>query len=425
VKRWYAYVGPLCGLSTDDAQGRAMLLNEAILRGPRLYELAARPLLLTLMAALHAWRGGRLPEQREELYAEAVELLLDQWESQKLRRRSDGTYNLIEPSLAEWLRTDQKAIRQMLNRLAFEAHRDQPTLVGTADIAQERLVTALMAVNLNPDARPARLIEYLSQRAGLLEPRGVGVYAFPHRTFQEYLAACHLTDAGYPDALSEMLWDAPNRWREIVRLAGAKAARGTASAAWTLAEALCFADPSPHQATEEADYWGALLAAQVLIENRSLEQVAAQHRPKVERIRKWLTGTLQCGALPATDRSQAGEALALIGDPRFRTDAWYLPAEPLLGFVEIPAGPFQIGSDEAHDADASSDERPQHEVYLPTYFIGRFPVTVAQFRTFVDDSGRQPGDEASLRDFSNHPVVDVSWHRARRYCEWLTEKLRT
>jgi hypothetical protein len=35
-------------------------------------------------------------------------------------------------------------------------------LIGTADIAQDTLVTALMRLNLNPDARPWRLIEYLS-----------------------------------------------------------------------------------------------------------------------------------------------------------------------------------------------------------------------------------------------------------------------
>jgi hypothetical protein len=40
------------------------------------------------------------------------------------------------------------------------------------------------------------------------------------------------------------------------------------------------------------------------------------------------------------DRAQAGNALAAIGDPRFRAEAWYLPVEPLLGFVEIPPGRF-------------------------------------------------------------------------------------
>jgi predicted NACHT family NTPase len=286
VARWYAYIGTLRGLSAEEAQGRAVLLNQAIARNPRLYELATRPLLLTLMASLHAWRGGVLPEQREELYADAVDVLLDEWESQKVKRRADGTYESIQPSLAEWLCIDQKPMRQPINRLAFEAHRDQPTLVGTADIAQNKLVEALMRLQQNPDVRPARLIEYLRDRAGLLEPRGVGIYAFPHRTFQEYLAACHLTDVGFPDELAELFRSKPNRWREVALLAGAKAVRGTASAAWTLAEALCFEEPSAQKSAEESSYWGALLAAQVLIENKSLQQIAERNRPKVERIRQ-------------------------------------------------------------------------------------------------------------------------------------------
>jgi hypothetical protein len=211
VERWYAHVGQARGLPPDEVQGRSVLLTNAITHTPRLYELAARPLLLTLMASLHAWRGGTLPDQRGELYADAVDLLLDQWESQKVQRRPDGTFEVVQPSLVEWLRVDQKAIRQTLNRLAFEAHRDQPALVGTADMAQSMLVDALMRLQQNPDVRPGRLIEYLSVRAGLLEPRGVGIYAFPHRTFQEYLAACHLTDVGFPDDLADLLRAEPNR----------------------------------------------------------------------------------------------------------------------------------------------------------------------------------------------------------------------
>jgi formylglycine-generating enzyme required for sulfatase activity len=425
VERWYAYVGQARRLSADDTQGRAALLKQAIARTPRLYELATRPLLLTLMASLHAWRGGTLPDQREALYADAVDLLLDQWESQKVRRLPDGTYDLIQPSLVEWLRVDQQAIRQALNRLAFEAHRDQPALVGTADIAEEKLVPALLALahTPDPDVKPARLIEYLRDRAGLLEPRGVGVYVFPHRTFQEYLAACYLTDVGFPDDLAARLHAEPNRWREVTLLAGAKAVRGTAAAAWTLAEALCFEAPPAQPMPEHAPYWAALLAAQVLVENKSLGQVAERNRPKVERIRTWLVRTLQYNALPAVDRAQAGNALADVGDPRFRADAWYLPDEPLLGFVEIPGGPFLMGSDDARDSGWLKASL-QRKVTLPMYYIARYPVTVAQFRAFVEASGHSLERKDSLDGPLNHPVVWVNWHDAVAYCNWLTSCLR-
>jgi formylglycine-generating enzyme required for sulfatase activity len=270
-----------------------------------------------------------------------------------------------------------------------------------------------MRLSRNPEANPAQLVRYLSHRAGLLVPRGVGVYTFPHRTFQEYLAACHLTDVDYPDKVAELARGDPNRWREVALLAGAKAARGTASAVWSLVDALCYRTLSAGDAQPEPDAWGARLAGQALVESADLEVVSERNRPKVARVAAHLVRVLREGKLPAVERAAAGRSLAKLGDPRFRAAAWYLPDEPLLGFVEIPEGPFLMGE---------GDE--QHELTLPAYYIARYPVTVAQFRAFVNASGHQPGDPDSLRGAANHPVVWVSWHDALAYCTWLTETLR-
>lgn len=438
VDRWYAHVGALRKLHPNDSQGRAALLKTAIERSERLAELASRPLLLTLMASLHAWRGGSLPERREELYADVVDLLLDQWEGPKVVRDAAGQPLLQQPSLAEWLKVDRQVVLAVLNRLAFQGHHDQPRLEGTADLSQARLVDGLMQAARNPEVNPAQLVAYVRDRAGLLAARGEGIYTFPHRTFQEYLAACHLTDHGFPDELAGLLRADPGRWREVTLLAASKAARGTPFAVWSLAEALCYEEPPA--APREAGYWAALLAAQALAETGQLPGVTPPNRAKVERLRRWLVRLVEEGALPPVDRALAGDALAGLpgtgsvtcgGDPRFDPDAFWLPCrlrgepEPLLGFVPIPEGPFLMGSDREQDPDAFTYEAPQRTVDLPAYYIARYPVTVAQYRAFVKDRDITPGDADCLRGNDNHPVVWVGWHEALAYCRWLTERLKT
>jgi formylglycine-generating enzyme required for sulfatase activity len=133
---------------------------------------------------------------------------------------------------------------------------------------------------------------------------------------------------------------------------------------------------------------------------------------------------MRSAQLGTAQRVAAGNTLAGLGDPRFRPDVWYLSSEPLLGFVEIPPGPFRMGSSPEQDPLSYADEWPQHEITLPRYYIARYPVTVAQFRVFVTASGHTPQNEGSLRGLPNHPVVWVSWSDALRYCEWLTERVR-
>jgi hypothetical protein len=200
-------------------------------------------------------------------------MLLTKWETMKVRVCEDGTKE-VEPSLAEWLNAGRDDIRRQLNRLAFEAHRDQPQLSGTADIRQETLIRALLDASARRDDLNIGLLErYLRDRAGILAAHGVGMYQFPHRSFQEYLAACHLTDDEFPDKLAEWARGDPNRWREVTLLAAAKAARGSSLSAWALAETLCPASP-PDGAAPVVDHWGALLARGVLVECADLAKVA-------------------------------------------------------------------------------------------------------------------------------------------------------
>ncbi|MEM7348495.1 MAG: formylglycine-generating enzyme family protein [Chloroflexota bacterium] len=102
-----------------------------------------------------------------------------------------------------------------------------------------------------------------------------------------------------------------------------------------------------------------------------------------------------------------------------------LPFEPAL--VEIPEGNFILGAD-----NGQIHEAPSHIVNLPTYKIGIFPVTNAQYAEFIKQTGASISPEAGWElarvgqtpaaDTLNHPVVGISWDEAVTYCHWLSEQ---
>ncbi len=141
------------------------------------------------------------------------------------------------------------------------------------------------------------------------------------------------------------------------------------------------------------------------------------------RFRQEFLRLLHNQTVPIKIRARAGNSLALIGDSRFRADAWFLPDEDLLGFVAIPSGRFIMGSGVTASATLPSlTDGPQHYLDLPPYYIGRYPVTNAQYRVFLKEtSGSQPKENDRSKD--NHPVVSLNWHEALSYCAWLYKRI--
>jgi formylglycine-generating enzyme required for sulfatase activity len=262
------------------------------------------------------------------------------------------------------------------------------------------------------------LIEAMKLRAGLLLEREPEVYTFPHRTFQEYLAGAHLAaQAKFAQQASQLVVEGP-LWREVILLAVGKLVylSGDTDKPLALVGELC-----PGKSVNEELAWRKTWLAGEVLEEIGLNRVkdSTLGQDLLERVQHRLVDLLHEGALVPVERVAAGNTLARLGDPRFRVDAWYLPDEPMLGFVEIPEGPFLMGTDEGDER-----ESPQHELFLPTYYISRYPVTVAQFEAFVKASGYKPRKMRSLRGLPNHPVVYVTWYDAIAYCGWLTETLK-
>jgi toxoflavin biosynthesis protein ToxD len=65
-------------------------------------------------------------------------------------------------------------------------------------------------------------------------------------------------------------------------------------------------------------------------------------------------------------------------------------------------------------------------VNIHAFFMAKYPITNAQFNVYLDDTKRE---RFRFRDthpqFSQplHPVIDLWWHEAMQFCEWLSSKL--
>ncbi len=94
-----------------------------------------------------------------------------------------------------------------------------------------------------------------------------------------------------------------------------------------------------------------------------------------------------------------------------------------LELVKVSAGKFIMGSSDT-DEDARDWEKPQHIVEIPyDYWIGRFPVTNAQYNEFVQAQGIEHPVKNWQRKFEDHPVTRVTWYDALAYCRWLTPRI--
>ena len=88
--------------------------------------------------------------------------------------------------------------------------------------------------------------------------------------------------------------------------------------------------------------------------------------------------------------------------------------------VLIHGGSFLMGR--AQNEDDIYSAVPQYQVQVPSFYLGRYPVTRGEYARFaramgrgLDDKWRDPGFEQS----DDHPVVNVSWSDTQTYIEWL------
>lgn len=214
VENWYLANEVMSSGGRHDAGVRRRALGDAkdLMRRlravPALSALTVNPLLLTMIAMVHRYRG-KLPGSRVGLYSSICEVLLESW------RQVRGVKDRYD------LKADQKLV--VLRPLAAHMMESRLRDIPTGEVLS--VITPLVErVGVRAEDA-ADFLTNLQDTSGLVVEREAGLWSFAHLTFQEYLTAAHWLERGATNKVWRALvgdaW-----WHETLRL---YAAQGDAS----------------------------------------------------------------------------------------------------------------------------------------------------------------------------------------------------
>jgi 3',5'-cyclic AMP phosphodiesterase CpdA len=357
---------------------------------PALHVLARNPLMLTALAVLHL-RRHRLPEQRAQLYEQIMEWLADQAVDKHPEYSQNDLldrFGALALGMQEWTggRKEQIGIDDAARLLTAK---DQP--IGSAHY----------------------FLEQAQIDSGIVTLRDEEI-AFWHLSFQEYLAARTLS--GFSDT---KMWERARSFlyslegREVLPLLAGRMAGSARERLDDLFTELTRDAVSQERLNRKAHAAGVLgnMLADVKPTGYLLKGPAEK---RFVELRDAVMAIFQKGKTKGIDfstRVAAAEGLDLSSPFRLRT-----PCDPDY-WVEIRGGRFTTGDLE------TLWSLPVRSVYCPTFRIGRFPVTVWEYDQYLNDTKTDKPDawEEQVRH-RGRPVVSVSWHEARSYCEWAAAR---
>ena len=168
---------------------------------PALSDLAANPLLLTMIVNVHRFSGA-LPDSRADLYKEICQVMLSR--RQDAKNLGSKFTNLAKETLLSGL-----AYTMMMKRVS-------------RGLPREEILDEFKAV-LPRLSRKVKAEDFLADVGtnGLLVEGERGQYRFAHHTFQEYMAASFIRANGLVSVLAE--WVDDPWWRETSLLYAAHA----------------------------------------------------------------------------------------------------------------------------------------------------------------------------------------------------------
>ena len=361
-------------------------LSQALRARPEIGTMTRNPVMLTALAVVH-WNERRIPEQRAELYESILKWLSRQREKRPGREKSERSLALLGALALAMLNHPQG--RQVRVTLDWAAAAVSPHFGPTG-----------------PEERLRRASQFLEQEAadsGIIVNRG-GNLQFWHLTFQEYLAAQAIAGEVENEQI-RVLFHNGNiyrpEWRETALLmAGILRSKPRVD---RLVTAIL------ERTGPTLDEWVRTVA---LLEAMVNDLSPLDYHPADDRYPQLMDAVLgifnrdNVDGVEFSQRLEAAETLGRAGDPRIKRENW----------VRITSA------------------------NLPVFEIGRYPVTVAEYRLFVEDGGysklhwwraggferwRVPDEWEEQQQHPNRPVVNVNWYEVSAYAAWIGGRLPT
>ena len=382
VERWYTAAVRIGRFSVAEADDLANALIQE-LGVEEIGELGQSPLLLALLTLIHS-EEAKLPDTRAVVCDRAITYMLA--DSAKWRIREAGSSTLASPP-----------VLSLAIELAYRIHLAEESATGNTlpgvgvEVVNEcaSQICELMAQADRTKAPPScdNLAGRLLKSHGLLLDIGNGRYKFSHRSFQEFLAGQYYA-AGAHQA-EAILRSSSLHWREPFRLMASFAGHGGENLYYilTLVESLLAgSDGSPAPPSQ--------MSAEMLTEIGRRRLALRRFGSVLEkdglwdRARSLIAQQVEVPHLSLAERERSASVLGLLGDPRFVLDG------DLTGlwsnFVDVPAGSTNVGSIRLSDrllATSGGFLGGVRRVDFETMRIGRYPVTNAEFRAFVESDG--------------------------------------
>lgn len=389
--------------------------------------LRSQPLFVSLLAQLFESSDVHLPRQRGALLAEAIDLLLGVW---SLPRTGEASLPDVLGCTTE----------QLLERLEVIALRSLKT--GTSSRSEEPSIPRSLILDelyeLGSHVNPAGALEYISQHAGIMTSPTPRRYRFAHRLFQEYLAASAIAKSPNPGSLMiDLLKASVVIWREVALLfADVLTNNRRGSDVWEFVGDLVSSSSPPLQ----------LMAADIILDQPTLARTGRIYDSIAPVLQVAFRSSLTSDALVPDERRRVGAALAWVGDDRPGVSLGD-DGLPDLDWCAIPGGRAILGTDsearkplEVFGTGWSYErEEPSHRVEVDTFDMARYPITVAQYQSFVEavdgysaDQWWPPGSlewkranppaprPVDLPD--NVPQGNVTWYEANAFCAWLSAR---